>query len=766
MNPAQANGINPALLAAYQNAQSQHSQSQFNLQPQFTSQQQPGQFQQSPSTPSKFPYNGMQQSSYQQMYNGGQFMNSGGGGGGGGAANTMTHGSMMTPNQVVLAGLMHHGVNPTQMLANGRQPQQVANVPQMNTGQIFQKPAGAVNGMNPGSLPATVGQQMPGIPSAQIAQLAGMNPQERQKAMMYLQHQHQYQRTLQQQQLAQQNMQQGVQQTPQPTQQQIPFDRPPSSMSSHQGMMPPPPRPPTSMSRPGTSHSHGPGQPPQNRPPSRPGTVQPMPQPGMTLPDGSTAGILHHQQGHDQGEIPGSPSRGAKRKLSGSNLAGQTPRMGSQPLPMGVQNLQTATMDGQPAIGNVQFPGIPMSGTQQVTALRPQFTGGSRQNVNGMMGGTPGMSMGPPSATRNQMPQMLDGTANLASDPFSSTGLPNLTNGLPHHVATPQLGAISGMPSGPLGAHPGSTPATAQMLAQVQQHSSLPGPGPSSVTPNLGALPPTLGGLPSGSNLPQNLSDPTRMSISSTNSMANLMSGNTTVPVNKLPGVINNLGIGRPGSISATNSMSLPPSTPGSSIPPLFPPTNPTAGTRTVSSNAPHLNPKVTQVTVVSLAASATEIATLSKEEIENVKQWMKSDKDHEELQRSARERMTEEVARIIRKPEWWEKDDQVVIPPSRSRRDKFSIGLSGARGIRRKAGQRMGVRLYVFFFRPIPVFFRSLIGVGYVVTQLLPFPRRFLPFPPHSFSDLDQERSRWKMRTGQSCWCPFGWSSILNIIN
>ena len=611
----------------------------------------------------------------------------------------MAHGSMMTPGQVVLAGLMHHGVNPNQMLANGRQPQQMANIPQMNSGQIFQKPAGSVNGMNPGTLPANAGQQIPGLSPTQLTQLAGMSTQERQKAMLYLQHQHQQQRLLQQQ-LAQQNMQQGVQQTPQPNQQQLPFDRPPSSMSTHQGMMPPPPRPPTSLSRPGTSHSHGPGQPPQNRPPSRPGTAQPMSQSGMTLPDGSATGILHHPQGHDQGEIPGSPSRGAKRKLSGSNLAGQTPRMGSQPLPMGVPNLQTATMDGQPTIGNVQFPGIPISQPHQIAQQRPQFPGVSRQSLNGvpMMGGTSGMQMGPPPSTRNQMPQMLDGASNVASDPFSSGGIPNLANGVPHQVMTQQLGGIGPIHSNSLGTPPGSTPGTNQMLSQVPQHHSIPGPGPSAVTPNLGALPPTLGGLPSGSNLPQGLSDATRMNIGSANSMTNLMSGNTPTPTNKFSGAMNNVGIGRPGSISATNSMGLPPSTPGSSIPPLFPPTNPVAGARIASSNVPHLNPKVTQVTVVSLAASAAEIPTLSKEEIENVKQWMKSDKEHEDLQRSARERMTEEVARIIRKAEWWEKDDQVVIPPNRNRRDKFSIGLSGGRGIRRKAGQRTGIRLYVLF--------------------------------------------------------------------
>ena len=604
----------------------------------------------------------------------------------------MAHGSMMTPGQAVLAGLMHPGVNPNQMLANGRQPQQMANIPQMNSGQIFQKPAGSVNGMNPGTLPPAVGQQIPGLSPAQLTQLAGMSTQERQKAMLYLQHQHQQQRLLQQQ-LAQQSMQQGVQQTPQPTQQQLPFDRPPSSMSTHQGMMPPPPRPPTSLSRPGTSHSHGPGHPLQNRPPSRPGTAQPMPQSGMTPPDSSATGILHHLQGHDQGEIPGSPSRGAKRKLSGSNLAGQTPRMGSQPLPMGVQNLQTATMDGQPAIGNVQFPGIPISQPHQIAQQRPQFPGVSRQSVNGisMMGGTSGMQMGPPSATRNQMPQMLDGASNITSDPFSSGGIPNLANGLPHQVVTQQLGGIGAI-------HPNTHPGTTQMLSQVPQHHSLPGPGPSTVTPNLGALPPTLGGLPGGSNLPQGLSDAARMSLSSANSMVNLMSGNAPTPTSKFSGAMNNVGIGRPGSISATNSMGLPPSTPGSSIPPLFPPTNPVAGARMASSNVPHLNPKVTQVTVVSLAASAAEIPTLSKEEIENVKQWMRTDKEHEELQRSARERMTEEVARIIRKAEWWEKDDQVAIPPNRNRRDKFSIGLSGGRGIRRKAGQRTGIRLYVLF--------------------------------------------------------------------
>jgi hypothetical protein len=188
------------------------------------------------------------------------------------------------------------------------------------------------------------------------------------------------------------------------------------------------------------------------------------------------------------------------------------------------------------------------------------------------------------------------------------------------------------------------------------------------------------------------------MGIGQVNSMVNLMNANAPVPTNKLPGAMSTIGIGRPGSISATNSMSLPPSTPSSSIPPLFPPANQVAGTRISSSNPPHLNPKVTQVTVVSLAASATEIPTLSKEDIENVKQWMKADKEHEELQHSARERMTEEVARIIRRAEWWEKDDQAVIPSNRSRRDKFSIGLSGARGVRRKAGQRMGIRLYVVF--------------------------------------------------------------------
>ena len=308
------------------------------------------------------------------------------------------------------------------------------------------------------------------------------------------------------------------------------------------------------------------------------------------------------------------------------------------------------------------------------------------------------MPMGPP-GMRNQMPQMLDGTANIVSDPFSSTGMTNLTNGLPHQVAAQQLAGIGGMPPGQLGAHPNSTPTPTQMqmLAQAPQHSSLPGPGPSAGTPNLGVLPPSMGGLHGGSNLPQGLPDATRLSIGQANSMANLMNANAPVPTNKLPGAMNNIGIGRPGSISATNSMSLPPSTPGSSIPPLFPSANHAVGTRiSPPSNPPHLNPKVTQVTVVSLAASATEISTLTKEEIENVKEWMKADKEHEELQRSARERMTEEVARIIRKAEWWEKDDQVVIPSNRSRRDKFSIGLSGARGIRRKAGQRMGVRLYV----------------------------------------------------------------------
>ena len=41
-----------------------------------------------------------------------------------------------------------------------------------------------------------------------------------------------------------------------------------------------------------------------------------MRQPGTTLPDGSTAGVLHRPQGHDQGEILGSLSCGVKYKLN------------------------------------------------------------------------------------------------------------------------------------------------------------------------------------------------------------------------------------------------------------------------------------------------------------------------------------------------------------------------------------------------------------------------------------------------------------------
>ena len=243
---------------------------------------------------------------------------------------------------------------------------------------------------------------------------------------------------------------------------------------------------------------------------------------------------------------------------------------------------------------------------------------------------------------RIQTPHMLGGTPNVVQDPFPSTGMPNLTNGLPHQVTTSQLGGIGGISPGPLGTHPNSTPTQTQMLAQTPQHPSLPG-----------LLPPghpTLGCSP--------------------------LQWRSTWWLEPLSGLTGcNENEHRFGELHDK----------------LYE----RKYTRSHEQFSWHDEQHCNWATRFNLSHKLHELASLDAWFIHTF-----SLPSHEPGRRNTD---TFFIKLISSEPKGY--PNHRCFPrclccgdPNRSRQDKFSIGLSGARGTRRKASQRMGIRPYVLF--------------------------------------------------------------------
>lgn len=117
------------------------------------------------------------------------------------------------------------------------------------------------------------------------------------------------------------------------------------------------------------------------------------------------------------------------------------------------------------------------------------------------------------------------------------------------------------------------------------------------------------------------------------------------------------------------------------------------------------LDPLVTRVTVVPLVDSVKHIPPLSEEEIEDIKGWMKVDKEYEGLFGKMKERMGEEVREMFGvggpRAAWWEKGSQ-SMNLNRWRRGRESFDVRYPRNMRkdrdgrerRRGGKREGLRL------------------------------------------------------------------------
>ncbi|TFY56219.1 hypothetical protein EVJ58_g7775 [Rhodofomes roseus] len=148
---------------------------------------------------------------------------------------------------------------------------------------------------------------------------------------------------------------------------------------------------------------------------------------------------------------------------------------------------------------------------------------------------------------------------------------------------------------------------------------------------------------------------------------------------------------GAPASTPATNGVSVAAPPPPTIIPQL-PPLN------------VQLNPKISRVAIVPLVESATKIPPLTPEEIANVKKWMEVDKEYDGRYKAMKEKMTVEMRETVGKPKaWWEKDSvmeegRVPMPshrgPGTKRPEKWSLtGLKQSKEKEIKDKKRAGKR-------------------------------------------------------------------------
>ncbi|KIM36135.1 hypothetical protein M413DRAFT_320258 [Hebeloma cylindrosporum] len=530
-------------------------------------------------------------------------------------------------------------------------------------------------------------------------QFQNFNPQERQiAAARFMQQQQQ-----QQQQQQMNAMAMGI--NPQSL-----FDRPSSSASSHpqqQQMMPPPiPRPPTAqgLSRPGTSLAH--------RSPTIPGPMHDMqpqrPQSRMSQRDisngfNSTQQTIHLAQQNPypptstptnpnshtsssssppapQTPMSPNPFRGAKRKATGEML----------PANMGMN--MGINIPGSPRIGGINLgggaqgsgimgpPGLPRSisndsiggGMMNMSSINPM-----NMNMNINLGGIP----------QSPGPSMINTNVQRGSPrPQSSMDMVGMTNPMGMHIDIPTRPNSMAIPQGP------QTPLRQGSLPPAQ---STPTPGIVGIPAQLGgggpvgmrqgSLPPTnvsggggrgpqgmnIGGMnnmgiPTGnSGGPQGMSMSMAPSLSASSSMGSLggLGGGSQTSTSNLQ---SSSGIAAPptssssaGGASNTTTTALPSSstsqtnvnaitvtssTPGLAPPPPLP-------------NSITLNPKTTQITLVPLLTSLTSIPALSSSEIENIKEWMETDKEYDARLRAQQQRMAEEVrgSAMNAAPMWWE---------------------------------------------------------------------------------------------------------------
>ena len=351
--------------------------------------------------------------------------------------------------------------------------------------------------------------------------------------------------------------------------------------------------------------------------------------------------------------VPGSPLRGAKRKLGVEG----SPRLGtgfhggnSMPPP---SSLSKTISEGLTQVGQIAGMGtMSMSNMNQPANVNGSVLL-SRSPRPGSDGG------GIPTGHQTLMGASMSPGANVISNlDASSRG-----SGLGMNLSV----ALDVMPSG----------GRASQTPQTQP------PPPSSMLPHFPTVP--------SQNAPSNVSLVQQ----------HMRQGSLPPPV----GMLNNVPVKNEMQSSVPPTPAVPAANsaapPAASGTPSAPTTAPAAPT---SNQGPPLPPGVnraiTQVTLVPLADSATNIPDLADDDIQDIQGWIKIEKEYDAVWRKMKERMEEEEKEVFgpRNLPWWEKGS-LAVNANRYRRSRENFDIRYPRkpkenGQRRKGVRREGIKL------------------------------------------------------------------------
>ena len=382
----------------------------------------------------------------------------------------------------------------------------------------------------------------------------------------------------------------------------------------------------------------------------------------------------------------------------------------SQQSPMGQhfgsQHSQSATPtfagQGSPSPTAV-VPGSPLRGAKRKLGVE-----GSPRLGTGFHGGNP---MPPPSLLSKTMPEGLTQVGQIAgmgTMSMSNMNQPANVNGSVLLSQSPRPGSDSGgIPTGHQTLMDASMSPGANVISNLDASSRGSGLG---MNLSVG-----LDVMPSGgraSQTPQSQPPPSSMlphfpTVSSQNAPSNVPLVQQHMRQGSLPppvGMLNNVPVKNemrssvPPPAATAASSAAPPAASGT---PSAPTTAPAAPT---SNQGPPLPPGVnlaiTQVTLVPLADAATNIPDLADDDIQDIQGWMKIEKEYDAIWRKMKERMEEEEKEIFgpRNLPWWEKGS-LAVNANRYRRGRENFDIRYPRkpkenGQRRKGVRREGIKL------------------------------------------------------------------------
>ncbi|KAF9444193.1 SNF5-domain-containing protein [Macrolepiota fuliginosa MF-IS2] len=434
---------------------------------------------------------------------------------------------------------------------------------------------------------------------------------------------------------------------------------------------------------------------------------------------GGQQGGMNMQGSPPPMSMPGSPYRGAKRKIDSPHMSGgATPAIG----PMGPPSMMPnrMSMSGPSGSGDLGagmgMNGLPGGGGQAgghqhgPTSQSPRPPNSNEMmGMNMSMGFTPGATGagGGPQTPVRQGNMMGGGTPGLGAGQVGMGGTPmgqalvqqqqqhqhqqHQHQQLQHQQLQHQQLQHQQLQQQQQGVRQASLPRGASPLQQ-KEGVTMGGPGPMGMGMQVRAsVPPAVPG--------PNVTGPvvrTPSTVAGTPVPGSSASSVTGVPSTAVSGgnaLPASGGTGAGGGGASTSSSGVANSNSGASasVPGQLPP---------LPANV-QLNPATTQITPVPLIDSLKHIPDIGEEEIVEIQGWMKRDKEYEGVLRKMKERMAGEVRETLGSFSWWEKGAASVDVNrwKRGRPEGFDVRYpmrwgKEKEGRDRRKRQREGLRL------------------------------------------------------------------------